>query len=207
LVDDHPLVLDGLSLALKDMIPDCKIKTAACAADALLTIKKHADFDWIFIDIMLPGEDGIALLQNIRNQMIPIPVVMMSGMDDAALIRESIQSGANGFIHKNMHSSFYKACMSTINKGKIYLSEQSQQLLNEYEAQYQPLIDHAHTQLSNKQKQVLSLLIEGLSNNEIGETLGLAESTIKFHVSKIYSVLNVDNRTRCVAEARRLGFS
>jgi len=207
LIDDHPLVLDGLSLALNEMIPDCQIKTAACAADALSVIENQTDFDWLFIDIMLPGEGGIELLQKIRTQMIPIPVVMMSGMDDASLIYESLQSGANGFIHKNMHSSFFKTCMSTIEKGQIYLSEDSRLLLDEYKFKHQPLVDNANDQLSDKQKKVLSLLIKGLSNNEIAASLGLTESTIKFHVSKIYSILNVDNRTRCVAEAQRLGFA
>ncbi len=205
LVDDHPLILDGLTLALQGMFQGCEIKTAETTSDALQAIEEEPMFDWLFIDVLLPERGGIELLKMIRHQMIASPVVMMSGVHDPAVIRQSIEAGANGFLPKHMRSSVLRECMQRIEQGQVFLPEHIRQQLVEYETGTGRLVTSASQQLSDKQKTVLALLSKGYSNAEIGESMGLAESTVKFHVSKTFSILNVDNRTKCVAVAREMG--
>ncbi len=205
IVDDHLLILDGLSLALGKLFPDCTIVTAENAMQALKAVELEPLFDWLFIDILLPDRSGIELMKEIRQQMIPSPIIMMSGNDDPAMIQHAIQQGANGFLPKHMHSDSLRQCFEKIEEGKLYLPLEIRLLLDEYEIGEGRRKDTINNQLSDKQLQVLILLSQGYSNSEIGTAIVLAESTIKFHVSKIYSILDVGNRTECVAEAHRLG--
>ena len=209
LVDDHALILDGLQLVITDVLGECTVTQAQSYDRALQIIHSAEPFEWIFADILMPENSGIDLLREIRSRGMNTMVIMISGSDDASLIRRSIDAGANGFLpkrtsHKDLPRLF-KECVDSVNRGIVYTPEETKALLKDYEASIGLYVKNIRLQLSDKQRDVLTLLFHGYSNTEIGQALGLAESTIKFHVSKLYSVLNVSSRTECVAEVRRLG--
>lgn len=206
LVDDHPIYLDGIAVILSDIFGDVEIIQAEDAESAIAMVGQHPDLDWIFVDYKLPDCDGLALTKRLNDLFVTAPIIMMTGMDEIALVSEAIDLGVSGFIHKASGKSVFRDCITAIEAGEAYIAPEQKLALDQYKGS----TDHKARerileQLSSRRKDVLLLIAEGYSNSEIAGTLNISETTVKAHVSALISILDADNRYHCVAEARKLG--
>ena len=217
MVDDHPLVREGLKQVLLQIDSDAAIFEAKDATEALQRAEAHPDLDLIFLDLALPSLSGFEVLATLRRTHSDIPVVVISASVDPTDVTRAIRGGAAGFIPKSYGPGVMLGAVRLIMSGGVYLPPDI--LLAEGMVQgagnrpappgamqpAPPRLDIAELGLSNRQAQVLARLLQGQSNKAIARELDLAEQTVKAHVSAIFRVLNVTGRTQAVVAVAQLG--
>ncbi|RLU00985.1 MAG: DNA-binding response regulator [Ketobacter sp.] len=204
-IDDHPVFQDGIAVILETLLPNATIFSALNAAAGIEQARNRADLDWVFVDYQLPDADGLDIIERLNALMITAPIIMMSGVDDLEVISRAMKLGVSGFIHKSGGKQIFKDCLDTIEQGKVYLPSDTQVRLEHYRQTIGRQTDSIKKQLSNRRMDVLLLVAEGYSNQEIANSLAITEATVKSHVSALMSILDADSRYHCVAEARKLG--
>lgn len=200
LVDDHALFREALRALLGKVSPEVTVFEAAsvqAAIDECLAIS----FRMVLLDLGLSHSDGITTLQQFRAGAPDVPVVVLSGEQDAALIREAIEQGAAGYIPKSHTSEQMIGALRFVVAGGVYLPPE---VLLPAE---RPSADIGRfALLSPRQQQVARLLLQGQANKSIARELGLSEGTVKAHVSAIYQIIGARHRVDAVALAARHGF-
>jgi DNA-binding NarL/FixJ family response regulator len=204
-VDDHPIYLDGLELIFVDVVEHAELFRACSVTQAENIIRQHQDIEWIFLDQKLPDGSGLQFIKALRAAFVVTPVIMVSALSDIALIDACLQEGANGFIGKESTKLVYSDCLHEVEKGEIFLTPDIHKQLNHYRNTTKVEAVRTAEQLSPRQREILPLIMAGFSNQEISDTLSIALSTVKSHVTNLINALNCENRTHCAAEARRLG--
>lgn len=204
IVDDHPVVLDGLTIILSDVMSGAQIFKAIDGAQALTVVKNNVDIDWIFLDVNLPDIDGIDLIKAFKSLRITANIVVLSSDSSPSITDRALKQQANGFLSKSFVPSELTSCIKRIEQGKIFLLPPLQQQLTKYRDSVLVERQLIETHISNRQLQTLNLLANGYSNLEIADSLGIVESTVKSHIQALMSLFEADNRTHCAAEARRL---
>jgi DNA-binding NarL/FixJ family response regulator len=208
IVDDHPLILEALRHVLKALDAKIAVLEAQNAADALSIAASHADIDLALLDLGLPGKAGLDALYELRGEQPELPVVVLSATEDPEMVLRAIDAGAMGFISKATKNDVLVNALRLVLSGAVYLP---QHLLQRSAAQAgQPsseeqCLSYRDIGLTERQAEVLNLLIQGKSNKLICRELGLAEGTVKIHVTAILKALNVVNRTQAVVAVSRLG--
>jgi DNA-binding NarL/FixJ family response regulator len=204
IIDDHPLVRDGLRSVIAVTFDGCEIFEAAGLDDALATLEKQSNFDLILLDLNIPDVKRLDGLRLLRNRYPILPVVMVSGAFDRAIEREALSAGAAGFIPKSMKRSAIVDALHRVVSGEIYLPE----TMGEGTAPSAEEDDIARRidSLTPQQKTVLGHLVNGRLNKQIAHDLNVSMTTIKAHVSAILQKLGVLSRTQAVIKANRVHF-
>jgi len=204
-VDDHPIFLDGVSMILQDIYPAATVLKASNGAQALAHVEQHREIDWIFLDFNLPDLNAVELMAKFKQHNLFASIVIVSSEDQPDMVDAVLRAGANGFLSKISEKAEFLKCIEHIEKGQQYIQNAMQDALLNYRNTILPERLHSQQNLSSRQQEVLTLLANGLSNFEIGQTLLITENTVKSHVASLMAKLEADSRTHCVAEARRLG--
>lgn len=204
LVDDHPLFVAGFAYILSDLLGDVELLQASTAATARVIEQANPDLDWVFCDYKLPDSNGLSLLRDFKKALLTAPVILVSAFEDIGMIDEALMLGASGFIPKSADKLIFQQCLQHIEQGLLFLLPETHQQLAQYRNHIPAEKRRVTSRLSRRQFDVLQLIAGGYSNLEIGQALGITESTVKSHVSSLLSLLDTDNRAHCVAEARRL---
>lgn len=188
LVDDHRIFLDGLRLALQPLSKGLTIQTAQSAAEAQALLDEN-DFDLILLDLRLPDRPGLELLQCWRDGGRITPVAILSASDSNLEVHGALAAGALGFIPKSADGDLLREAVTRLLLGETL-----------------PLPPFEGPSLTPRQREILSLLAEGLPNKSISRRLGLSEDTVKTHLKMLFQELNVHTRTACVSAARQCGW-
>lgn len=209
LADDHQLVLDALRAYITKLKPDTRIDEATNFDQALEQVLAADTIDLIILDLNMPGMNGLVGLDVMKERVPHLPVVLLSGVTDAAMVREALKRGAAGFIPKELSGQAMLRALDLVMSGEAFipalvLSDQGsggRDGVNRSFSDENPL-----GQLTRRERQVLSLLIEGQSNKEIARQLGLKEITVAFHLKGLFRKLSASNRTEVVVAAVRSGW-
>ena len=214
--DDHPLVREALKNTLRELDDNVLIVEAPDCATALSESERHQDLDLIVSDIELPGIGGFALLTELRTLHPAIPVVMLSGHEDRESVMEGLERGAMGYIPKSSSNEVMLSALRLVLSGGKYLPPQVLATTGSRSTavgsgrggvpgEGKVVRSTADLGLTERQLQVLALLMQGKSNKLICRELGVAERTVKIHVSAVLKALNVTSRTQAVIAIERLG--
>ena len=179
----------------------------ADSLDTLQTVvEANPSADLLFLDLNMPGVSGFSALAYIRSNHESLPTVIVSALDDPAVIRRSIQHGASGFIPKSSPIATLEEGIRAVLDGEVWIPEgidvSSDRLDND-----EATIAAALSSLTPHQFRVLMMLCEGLLNKQIAFQLGVSEATIKAHVTAILRKMHVHNRTQAVLAVERLRIS
>lgn len=202
-VDDHPLLREGLAALLRQARPEIQVILAGSGADGLDRAAAEAGIEAILLDIVLPGEDGLAVLRDFGRRFPSLPVLVLSASEDPDLVQRSLEAGALGYIPKSASRQTFLTALQLVLDGEIYVPPLLLASLGD-PGRYRDGASGAILRLSARQKEVLRLVADGRSNKEIGNLLGLAEKTVKSHVTAILRTLDVGNRTQAASLLRRL---
>jgi DNA-binding NarL/FixJ family response regulator len=195
LVDDHVLFREGLALLMAHSFEGVECLQASSISEALALGQQHQDLALTLLDLGLPDNVGLDGLRQLQ-QALPGPaLVVLSADDSAQTVLDTINAGAQGFIPKTAQPGLMREALAHVLAGGIYLPEQSR--ISE--------AGSAALELSDRQLDVLRLLIKGRSNKLIGRELALSESTVKTHLAAVFRKLEVNSRTQAVAKAAGLG--
>ena len=201
--DDHPLFREALIHAVHNCVPDAEVLEAESLATLYDVVESNPDADLLFLDLNMPGVSGFSALAYMRNNHGSMPTVIVSAVDDPAVIRRAIHHGASGFIPKSSPVRMIEAAIESILQGEVWLPENVELNgggLDSEEAR----VAAAMSSLTPHQFRVLMMLGEGLLNKQIAYVLGVSEATIKAHVTAILRKMNVTNRTQAVLAVQRL---
>ncbi len=212
IVDDHSLIRDALQGVLKKLKRGASVLEAADCRQAMAAIESNADIDLILLDLSLPDRDGFSMLAELRERYPAIAVVVLSGLQDRATVMKVMEMGAVGFIPKGAPREVMLTAFQLIFAGSIYVPPEilphggATQATPVPQREGRSLITPAETGLSERQLDVLALIMQGKSNKVICRTLNLAEPTVKNHVTAILRALKVSNRTAAVIAVNELGW-
>jgi DNA-binding NarL/FixJ family response regulator len=198
LVDDHPLVREVLAGTLRKALGEETVVHAVQDFEAALECAACNALDLVLLDLGLPGCTGIEALKRFREKHPDKKVVVVSANDERDAIQAAFRAGACGYIPKTSSADMVVAALKVVMAGGIYVPPEV--LEPEQPASAAP------RGLSDRQQEVLGLLLKGHSNNQIAKHLRMAENTVKHHVSAIYGVLGATSRAEAMATALRRGF-
>ncbi len=201
-IDDHPIVLDGIKSMLKDDAKFRIVGTAQNPSDALRFLASETP-DIILLDISLPEIDGLQLCQKIRTTNKHSKILGLTSFNEAGMIRGLLQRGANGYILKNMDRSELLKAMQTVLNGKIYLSEAANEvILTQF--QNPSLNAEEGPVLTRREREIVSLLADGMKGPEIAEKLHLSPLTVETHRKNLFKKLGVNSVQMLLKVAREM---
>ena len=196
-VDDHPLIREALRNVLAELDAKCELLESADSAGALRIVAARPDIDLVLLDLNLPDAEGFTTLEELRRRRPATAVVVCSAQHDHQVVARAIALGAVGYIPKSTSHEVMVSALRLVCSGGMYLPP-------EVLAAAQP--GRGESQLTARESQVLALMLEGKSNKRISRQLGMAEATVKNHVTAILKALGASNRTEAVIAAGRLGW-
>jgi DNA-binding NarL/FixJ family response regulator len=216
IIDDHPLVRDAMSRIVVELAETVEVLEAAdCARGLELArdVPDIADVDLVLLDLNLPGVRGFEALEQFRREYPALPVVVVSMYHDGDTVREVIRRGAMGFIPKVYSKEIILGALRLVLSGAVYVPPQAMAQDVGAPAEQSPgraamsLSKLGELGLTPRQGQVLALMMRGLSNKDICRDLGLAQRTVKLHVTAVLNTLRVSSRTQAVIAAVQLGLN
>lgn len=208
LVDDHGLFRGGLRLLLGSMQRDLEILEADSCQDALALMRAHQNIELCLIDLSLRGENGMQVIQLLKEINPAVITVIVSGDERPATIRAALEAGAMGYVPKTVSPEIMVQALQLVLVGGIYLPPSLLQAPpEEPENGIEPGSADNGTviELTERQVQVLQCLLRGWPNKLICRDLNISDNTLKGHLGAIYRSLNVSNRTQAVIEAGKRG--
>ncbi len=196
IVDDHAVVRSGLAAFLL-AFDDLELAGEARDGAEAVQLCRQYQPDVILMDLVMPGMDGATATQLIRQSCPQTQVVILTSFKEGELVQRALQAGAIGYLLKDVQADELAQAIRAAHVGRPTLAPEATQAL--IHAAVQP--PKPGFDLSERERQVLALLVKGLNNGEIAGRLIISRSTVKFHVSSILSKLGVANRAEAVALA------
>jgi DNA-binding NarL/FixJ family response regulator len=211
-VDDHPLTREALRGVFADLSSNPETFEAADSQEAMNLVAEHPDIQLIVLDLNLPDRDGFSVLAELRERHPEIAVVVLSGAQDRNSVMKALDLGAAGFIPKTGRRNVLMRALELVLAGGIYIPQEI--LTSNQTGSSSPTgfgiplqAEPMDLRLTDRQSDVLALVMQGKSNKAICRLLNLAEPTVKNHVTAILRALKVTNRTEAAISAQRLGWT
>ncbi|MBN1810542.1 MAG: response regulator transcription factor [Anaerolineae bacterium] len=199
-VDDHAMLRRGLATFLR-VFDDLELAGEAASGEAAIQLCAQVLPDVVLMDMVMPGMDGVTATRVIRQQFSGVQVIALTSFKDTELVEDALQAGAIGYLLKNVSADEVAQAIRAAHAGRATLSPEAAQAL--VRAATQP--PAPGQDLTERERDVLKLLVEGLTNTQIADELVVSPSTIKSHVSSILAKLGVASRTEAAALALRRG--
>ncbi len=215
--DDHHLVREGLKLALREIDPDVVVIEADSLAKAIDAFRQNPDVDLVLLDLTMPGNTGLSVLEGFEQSCPEARVVVCSASYDLQTVQSAVRRGVLGFIPKLAGKDALISAVRFILAGGIYIPLEAMMAMPEEERPAYAPSRVANTVavsrtprdagLTNRQIEVLRQLLEGKSNKQICRDMNLAMGTVKGHVAAILVALKVSSRAEAIAGAMKLGWA
>lgn len=222
IADDHRLIVEAVAEKLAELGPDVCVRQALSVAELLHSITP--DLDLALIDLGMPGALGVSHIAQVHALRPDLRIAVISGVDDLATMQAAMKAGARGFIPKAYSPDVMLSAVKLMLSGDLYVppimlsgfsgngwdvagvATIDRAALHDDAAAVRtaPNVAQLRRALTDRQRDVLSLLLQGQPNKQIGRNLGISEGTVKIHLAAIFRVLKVHNRTEAVVAARAL---
>lgn len=203
--DDHALIREAMHHLLKQIDSSAILLEAWDCQSIRANIEQNVDLDLLLLDLKLPGIGGLELLNEFRRNYPTLPIIVMSGIEDTVTIREVLNRGARGFIPKSSPNDVMLSAIKLVISGGKYIPQEVLANAESGQISTPQTLDEIH--LTERQREVLMLLAQGKSNKIICHELGLAEPTVKIHVTAILRALKVTSRAQVIVAMNRLGLA
>jgi DNA-binding NarL/FixJ family response regulator len=208
-IDDHALIRQAMQGVLKKVRRDAVLLDAPNYKEAKQIIAAQPDIDFILLDLNLPDSDGLSVFIELRERHPAIAIVVVSAEQNPGRVMKALELGARGYIPKSAHADVILNALRLVFSGGVYIPPE---ILANSDARTNQIAGEDHQRLppniglTDRQLDVLALLMQGKNNKTICRTLDLAEPTVKNHVTAILKALKVTSRTEAVIMANNLGW-
>ena len=208
IVDDHQVVRQGLRSFL-DVQEDIEVVGEAADGASGVAAADELRPDVVLLDLRMPGSDGVAALRGLREGGNAARVLVVTSFTDPATVLPAVRAGAAGYVYKDVDPRALAAAIRSVHAGHVLLHPDVASLLAAAAAEAGnvsgPAVQRPGDRLTTREREVVAELARGRSNREIARALGVAEKTVKTHVSAILAKLGVQDRTQAALYAVRSG--
>ncbi|WLH88131.1 response regulator transcription factor [Pseudomonas sp. FP453] len=194
IADDHPMFREGMLRTVQRLLPAAEVQEAGDLDTVQVLISDGADIDTLILDLRFPGLTCLSQLAELRQQLRRTTLIVVSMVDDPALIDQVMALGADGFIGKNIAPEEIGQALLAIREGEVLVKFAPSGLL--------PLDTHT---LTARQQDVLRLIAQGKTNKEIAKALDISPFTVRIHVSSLLRVLGVSSRAAAAVKYSGVG--
>ncbi len=206
-IDDHAMVRQGIAALLERAHADAQVLQACDSAEGLALAAHHHDIDAVFLDLSMPGMDGMDALTAFGALQPTLPVIVLTAAENPDMVRRAFAAGALGYVPKAATAATLLSALELVLSGEVFVPGL---MLQTSEGARKPWARPAATAssigpLTARQAEVLRHLGDGLSNKAIGRQLGLSEKTVKAHVTAIFRALSAKGRPEAIYVAREAG--
>jgi DNA-binding NarL/FixJ family response regulator len=205
-VDDHPVVRQGLRTFL-DVQDDLTVVGEAADGASAVTAADELHPDVILLDLRMPGTDGVAALRGLHAAGNPARVLVVTSFTEPAAVLPAVRAGAAGYVYKDVDPPALAAAIRAVHAGHVLLHPDVARLLAAGDGARHAGDEARPDRLTPRERDVLAGIARGRANREIARDLGLAEKTVKTHVSAILTKLGVQDRTQAALYAVRSGLA
>ena len=196
-VDDHEIMRGGIRYLLL-AVEDVKLVGEACSGVEALELCESLNPDVVLMDMRMPGMDGIETSHLIHNRFPKIKILALTSFEEEDMIRDAMQAGVIGYLQKGISIDELAAAIRSAHEGKPTLSPKAFRTLVESSATPSQIPDFS---LTERELEVLKMLVEGLPNMDIAKRLVISLATVKYHIGNILKKLDCKNRTEAAAFA------
>jgi DNA-binding NarL/FixJ family response regulator len=204
IIDDHAVVRAGLRMLIENN-PRMRVVAMASSASEALDLLARESVDLILLDLDLGKENGLTFVQELRAANNGARILILTGLRDPAAHRQAVKLGAMGVVVKDQAAEVLIKAIEKVNAGEIWLDRATMgNVLNEMTGQGQGELDSPDSRinsLTDREREVIALIAEGLKNKQIGKRLFISETTVTHHLSSIFSKLGVSDRLELVIYA------
>ncbi|MCL4834996.1 MAG: response regulator transcription factor [Caldilineaceae bacterium] len=213
IVDDHPLMREALAGAIESA-SDMEVVGVASGGWEAVAQAQSLQPDVVVMDLLMPDVDGVEAIEIIRDRMPHTSILAITSSTEEGKVLEAVQAGALGYLLKNAERDELLQAIREVSQGRTYLPPQvalklvhslHQRGVEDVISPEQSARDRSLALLTERQREVLHLLGQGMSNQEIAHTLGLGDATVRSHIYRIMGRLNLQSRTQAIAYAVRRG--
>jgi len=205
IADDHPLFRDGMH-GLLDSVPDTEVVGEAATGDEAIALAASLQPDVILMDIKMPGINGIQATREIVHTSPHIGILVVTMLEDGDSVFAAMRAGACGYLLKGANQAeILRAIRAVANGEAIFGPSIARRLLGFFAATRRTVPPQIFPELTEREGELLALIAQGRSNEEIAEQLSLSLKTVRNHVSNIFSKLQVADRAQAVIRAREAG--
>ena len=196
IADDHPLIRSGLARLLAQWNPAVAVAEAADGLQLEALLGATRQWDLVLVDLVMPDFDGVTAVRNLLSRFPGLPLMVMSGTDDAAVMRQLLAAGVVGFLPKATASKLVLKALELVLVGGQYIPPNA--LPPAAPAAGGTAAPGATASITSRQQEILELLAKGLPNKLIAASLGLSEATVKMHMTSLLRKFNVRSRAELI---------
>jgi DNA-binding NarL/FixJ family response regulator len=205
IADDHPLFRHGIQ-ALLESTPDFEVLGEARTGEEAISLAVSLQPDMLLMDIQMPGVNGIDATRRILETTPHIRVLIVTMFEDDASVFMAMRAGARGYILKDAEKADLLRAMRAVGSGEAIFSPAiATRLIDFFSIPRPAALSQAFPELTEREREILELIAQGQSNNEIASRLTLSQSTVRNYVSTILSKLQVADRAHAIVRAREAG--
>ena len=201
ITDDHAMIREGIKRLL-EFDGDIKVISEAGDGEECLELLKDVTPDVLLLDINMPKKNGIEVLEKIRNDNMPLKVLMLTVHNEVEYLVKAVDIGVNGYILKDSESAELKKAIESVVSGENYIQPSLIPMLNAKLVSRDTDKDKID-QLTKRELEVLIKVANGMFNKEIAISLNISERTVKNHISNIFKKIQVSDRTQAAVFAIR----
>jgi DNA-binding NarL/FixJ family response regulator len=197
--DDHPPIRTALRLLTREAVGmPCEVTECASAEELVAILQQGQPYDFLTLDLQLPGQSGLQVLAEVKRLRPSLPVMVFSADDSEERVTEALQSGASSYLCKTVSEKVLSDALRAAAAHRVSLPGPYVRTLPSHGGS-------ADLPLSARQREVLQCLLRGMSAKQIARVLGISDGTVKSHTVAVFRALNVSSRAQVVLEAHRRG--
>lgn len=205
IADDHEIVAKGIAALVNKVVPKTEVEIAKNGDELIRKVLSNSP-SLVFLDIEMPVLDGLDTLKNLRDRGYRFPILMLSMVEEQAVIQKAMDWGANGYLHKDCSEEELKEALESLSEGSFYLSREAKNAMLGLKRTRNAQEDQEGYKITKRELEVLQLICEGLTSKEIGNKLFISARTVESHKENLMQKLGVNSSSKLVAKAlkRRL---
>ncbi len=200
IADDHEIVAQGISALVSKVLETEAVQVVKNGEELIRKVLSKKP-SLVILDVEMPVKDGLETLKDLRSRGYTFPVLMLSMVEEQAIIQSAMDLGANGYLHKDCSEEELKEALEAASRNEFYLSKEAKSAMVGIKSAKQP---HGYSQAYNitkRELEVLELICEGLTSKEVGNKLFISARTVESHKENLMQKLDVNSSSKLVAKA------